>query len=212
MSEYLFQGPSQLALMQWVARIQENLNKDSEVSELSDGESNDRLDALESIIKKQVGVAAKKRRVSLRTRNVISLVRSGPALTTSEERAEFEAKCGSLPRVLESDANEEEHVDPRLSCLHEQLYSRQQLLEQLEEQEKMFLGDSATQDGSVTTTATLDRCTFVASAKQDFFLVPGHLSSAVSSGDKLTVFGAHAKWTLALPRSSVGIGDPSLRS
>ena len=240
MSEYRLQAANEPSVLKWVAKIQSNVEQHRRSLDANDEdeeeEERDRIDSLDNMIKSRVSAENKNKRASLRTRNVLSLVRTPTARHEHSTLAEIsESSSGSSRSLLgsqqgsptkksnsttptsDSTESESEKVklpDQRLLCLHGQLSARQKLLEQLEHEEEQFLcrkaaktDDKRTLNECVEAATSFKRCRFTTTIRQEYYLVPGYLSSAVSTGDELTVFGRakDGRWRCHFHRPGIAI-------
>ncbi|XP_065187087.1 uncharacterized protein LOC135817775 [Sycon ciliatum] len=229
MSEYRFQAANKVSVMTWVAKIQDcvsvALANGGSGSAGSSGskaggaedeaeEERDRVEALDMLVKSRVTLERKSRKASLRTRNMLSLMRTSTrpdsavlaeaseegAVTPPSTRtpktspASSPVKKPGNPGAMSPAKDDEEDPllpDPRLTCLHEQLHAREQLLEQLEKEEEQFRGRhlDKTSEKACSSGSAFERCHFTTCIQKEYYLVPGYLSSAVSAGDVVTVYG-----------------------
>lgn len=155
-SVMLFQAPSEASMLKWVAAL-------NDVTEAAGIDSDAGIVDVTAIIMKQLEAEKKRQRISKRKTSQQSIL----------EDDSFDAPDVNLM------------TDPRLACLRQQLRQREELLQQLEEQEKAFL-DS---EHRVTGPNMFQRVPFKATASQKYYLAPGHKNSLIKPGTKITVFG-----------------------
>ncbi|XP_062519153.1 uncharacterized protein LOC134194244 isoform X2 [Corticium candelabrum] len=155
-SVLLFQAPSESSMLKWVAVL-------NDVSEAAGIESDGAIEDVTAIILKQLELENRRRRITGKKASQVSFYEDD-----AHDAVDFDAVN-----------------DPRLQCLYQQLRQREEVLKQLEEEEKAFLDE----ERSIMGPKEFARVHYIATASKKYYLIPGYQQSLIKPGTKLTIFG-----------------------